>query len=286
MTDKIPTKEDLTKELNEILTGGSMVVAFMGPKQSGKTTACDVLAEDFGGIKLSFVTELKSIVKSAFGFTDDQMGKDKDQPVATGVIRFREREMASVLRSMSDMLDSVNPNNTFRWASVAANQWVPKEFKTPREVLQWVGTEFIHAVYPDFHCEMLASKIKPNNLYFVDDLRFVSEHDYVNKIVPMFKVVRITGRNEVKSGKEEHASESNWKKINAEYKIDNSDTLTKYKNNVKFLFKKIINNTHKDIKEGNVDLSKTVEKILGDTNESTDSNTVKVGKFVFEKIKQ
>lgn len=294
MTDekiKIDTDE-IKKNLEDILKEQKLIVCFTGPKQAGKTTACKLLAEKFEAPVLAFAEELKRLVMISFDLSVDEMGVNKEKKFE-GPVFFKEKQLRRIMEMIEHKMDDVKPDHSFRWRKVAANQWVGKQFETPRQILQWVGTEFMHTVVPTFHCDVMAAKMKSPGLYFIDDLRFVSEWDFLKGLSPLVKVIRITGRNESEKGKEEHSSEADWKNIEEQYKISNTGTLPAYEDKIQSLFKKVTNDINKDIKEGNIELAQTVDNIIGESNASTDtgiqekseSGLVKVGKFLFKKIK-
>lgn len=270
----------------KIIKEATVVLAFTGPKGCGKTTAANYIASEVGGTVLAFAEPLKKMCMEAFELTSGQVyTAQKDEELFPHKM-FRAKELRRIVQYMERELDLVAPGHGFRWKKVPANEWPEKEFSTPRQILQWVGSELIHTIYEPFHCKMLGSKIKGEGLFLIDDLRYVLEYDYLKSLCPVLRVIEIKGRKEKEKGKEEHSSESDWKKIKAGYSIDNSKKIPDFKDALKIVYDKIITNIEDDIK-ANPKINVIIDNILGDTNVAiAKTQTVRNGKFGFELQKQ
>lgn len=269
-------------DIKQIVANKRFIIAFAGPKGSGKTTACRYINDAYvtnNQSLVSFASALKGICSDLFSLSDEQIYGTQKETQLPRPIEFHPRHLTAIVKLMAHSLDSSKFKHKFNRLSVAQNKFnglFGRLMHTPREVMQFVGTEIMHAVYEPFHCDLLMSKILKNNISLVDDLRFVSELDYLIKGgVPMRTMV-IVGRNEQKRGKEEHSSESDWKNINPDYRIDNSGSLDEFKKNVVGTFRTVIGDIYDELQSSN-----PVGTILND--ETTNQSSVRVGKFGFSK---
>lgn len=165
------------------------LLVFVGPKQSGKDASARILKENktvTGNI--SFALPLKRICSNAFNvsmalFNDDVL---KDRPFAVPIeVTIRQ------LRKVKDALaDYVDPNvNYYNLAKVPSNGFVDLCFRTPREILQVIGTEFIrNNIFIDYHVHAAFSthniklgQFSVNSPYAITDCRFLSEYEYLSK---------------------------------------------------------------------------------------------------------
>lgn len=162
------------------------IVSFTGPKGSGKDTSADILKkEGIADGKISFAGPLKKICQEVFGLhhtlVNDPIFKEK--PLKNGEIVVTAKLLRKISQMMLDYLDPdefyYNPNK----ASVIGLEGVP--LRTPREILQVIGTEWIrNRIHPDWHLyaafssKALAS-LNEDGLYCVTDARFVNEHQFL-----------------------------------------------------------------------------------------------------------
>lgn len=94
----------------------------------------------------------------------------------------------------------------------------PRYDKTPREILQTLGTEWgRQMVHPDIWVNALDSMIDGNGI--IDDVRFENEAEYVRK---HGRLIHIKGRNMMK---DDHVSEAGVKQIARDIVIWNDGTL-------------------------------------------------------------
>ena len=107
--------------------------------------------------------------------------------------------------------------------------------KTPRQLLQFMGTEvmqykmreFMPECNRNFWIDKICHKIKsnPNQKFIIPDLRFMHEFDALEKQIGKENIMFI---NVIKPDLDEndtHESEFDWKKINTPHKIYNSNTI-------------------------------------------------------------
>ncbi len=160
------------------------VIAFMGKKLSGKTTAGKYLVEKHDYVRVRFAQTLKDMLYE-FGLSHEELdGSLKEVPC------------------------------------------VKLGGKTPVQAMQTLGTEWgRELMYPNIWVDALNREIEFHmsmglKRFVIDDLRFVSEKEYLDGLREKYnvRIVRIE-RDGTDSGS--HKSETEMDKIEVEYHINN-----------------------------------------------------------------
>ncbi len=124
-----------------------MIIGIAGYKGSGKDTAGSVLTDMFGFQKMSFAAPIKDLVANTFNLS-------------------------------RNMLDGTTPESRD-----LREQMLPNVFnKTPRYLLQVIGTGFRDLVHPDVWVKIVEEKYK-NNInehVVITDVRFPNEVEMIN----------------------------------------------------------------------------------------------------------
>jgi len=128
-----------------------MIIGFGYKAGAGKDTSGDYLVSKYGFVKDSFAGTLKALCKSVLGLSEfdvnDSRGKaiPFDRPlVVTEVLYYKL--YSAVLKSLLSC--EVDVDLPFPEQS-------SKVLYTPREVLQFIGTDIIRQIYPRFHVDTL-----------------------------------------------------------------------------------------------------------------------------------
>lgn len=211
-----------------------LVVGFCGPAQSGKDTCGDYLISRHGfHKKLSFAGNLKEMVKEVFSLTDydvnDREGKQK--PFTYSVILDKSNLsliLSWMYKTHSDFHVSENDVN-----EVLSH--LGRKFKTPRELLQFVGTDICRKIVPTYHLDIIKQEVlsNPETDYVVTDVRFPNEGNLILDVFGGF-VVRLFGRPEKSIEENNHPSETamlDWGRATAA--IDNE------KNGLHYLYSEL-----------------------------------------------
>lgn len=260
-----------------------MVIGLMGPKGCGKDVLADYSIKNLNATgKIITASFLKKMCSKVFGLGMDYFSENKDndflQPVelTNALVKKILLEMRAAIPEKILSLKEFNPYR------IGVQNYSGRFFKTPRQLLQYVGSDFIHAICKPFHCitSYEAVKNKPG-IWFITDLRFKVENNYASKCFKFFYPVKIIGRNEVKAGKEEHLSEKEWKEIQPFATIDNSGSLDDFYKNAILVFDKI----KKDINEKLSIMSEAEINQLFDSEkpaiDNKDPNIIRIGRFNF-----
>lgn len=232
------------------------IVGFVGPKGSGKDTSADLLKElGIAKGKLSFAGPLKEMCSEVFGLP---MNFFRD-PV------FKEKPLAEMEKYRDIKLDS----RILKKVKLACTRYLPEYLsdgtmiynidraslgpvenrvvKTPRELLQIVGTEFIrNRIKGDWHLlaafsDARLSKLDENGVYCVTDIRFENELEFLkSKFGDDFECYYVERPEAEKNlAKAEHSSETTATKIRTllgeKNVIKNDGTIAALKKKVKAL---------------------------------------------------
>lgn len=148
-----------------------MIIYFVGKKGSGKSTCSQWLIENQGFQKLSFAKSLKECVAHLYDIDEKLLDSLEykeaklDKPWVWDAYAFQKLcgfyGMAALCR-----------------AEV-------KSFSTPREAMQYIGTDILREIDPEFHINRTKDKIIKANTdgedICLDDCRFCNETDMLNK---------------------------------------------------------------------------------------------------------
>ena len=142
------------------------LVVFAGRKGSGKSELSKFLINNYDFKKISFADPLKRILSELYNWDlkdlYSQEGKEKE---LSSPVKWDEE----ACNHLNKILKSNFPYN---------NKNI--EFKTRRQALQYIGTDFLRNIDENFHCKQMTEFLSKNNGKFViDDLRFKNELDVI-----------------------------------------------------------------------------------------------------------
>lgn len=163
------------------------LIGFAGRKRSGKGVLSNYLVS-LGYEKLSFATPLKTLCCEILDLPGiDELNKEKDNGTH---IDFSIEKALDILeryfkltREMEKGLEGIN---------------------TVRALLQYVGTDIIRTIYPQWHVEMLKKMINPEKKIVIDDVRFPNEKEMIKEMGGEVYFVMRPGMREISN----HPSET------------------------------------------------------------------------------
>lgn len=137
----------------------------------GKDTVGDYLVHNHGWIKKSFADNLKNCCMAVFGLSRgdvyDQQLKATSLPVPC---IYNQRMNDDIFKWMSKSLGrEVEPNQDI------VNRILGRVLFTPRDILQFVGTDVMRAHVPCYHIITCLNDMIPENNYIICDVRFPNE---------------------------------------------------------------------------------------------------------------
>lgn len=145
-----------------------MIIGLGGKIGSGKSTLANALVE-MGWKRISFADPLKKLVAEMIGVRPEDINSlkniKKEYKFGTTIAIFLSNETGLDGQVISRMLKG-------------------KTFYDVREILQYVGTDIIRRLKPDWHCERLKSRIleEPDENYVIDDIRFPNELETIKSL--------------------------------------------------------------------------------------------------------
>lgn len=194
----------------------SKVIGFCGKKGAGKDTAADALLEE-GWARVRFSQSLKEITADAFDikplFLEDAAFKDVefDEP-----IRVTKHDVLTLCEKLP-----LDINNSKELEIML--DMVGREFKTPRELLQYVGTDIVrNKVDVNGWVKIAQTKIKEwfdrGENVVVTDVRFPNEADVITQLGG--QLVKIDRKQEIVD-----THESEKQDFNVDLILDNNEDI-------------------------------------------------------------
>lgn len=208
------------------------IIAFCGSKGGGKSTSATILKELFQGPteELAFAGHLKDVCSKVFSidmkyFLDPAL---KEVELDTYIVLSKENIEA--VFKLFDIIDYTYDKHV--------RPHVGQVFDTPRQVLQYIGTEVLHPIDPLIHAKMTLKNKNPNVLTLITDLRFKQEFDFI-KDQPNFIPVYVSNdKAESFAGTDGHKSERELQLFKHECtRLDNNGNLTDLRSNLTNLLK-------------------------------------------------
>ena len=172
------------------------IIAICGAKRVGKDLLANYISHKFGYKKIAFADPLKDCVKALFNFKGDQLGDGY----------------------LKDIVDE-------RWGI------------TPRKALQFFGTEVLQykmqELLPDVNRKMLAysliSRLRPDVLYVISDMRFLHEFEEVKRLGAfVIRVDRPSVHVDINHDVPVHCSEVAYKEIPFDMHLINDGDISDY----------------------------------------------------------
>ena len=191
-----------------------MIVGLTGPARCGKNTIADHLVAKYFFTRIAFSDALYKEVAEAFDVSEEMLRRDETKDVRLYGLALRycrdDQFVAAVARS----------------CGVAIEDAPMVSRRSPRELLQWWGTEYRRAQDPDYWVKKLAERMCQitgdggdihDARVAVDGVRFPNEEAFLRSLpgFEMWHVVR-QGGPEVAA----HASEIEQKRITVDMTRD------------------------------------------------------------------
>lgn len=208
-----------------------MIIGIGGEKKAGKSTAAEYLVNSQGFTELSFAYPLKRLCSDVFDvsptyFTDQEL---KDQPFAYPLM-ITDEHIAAIVKLVGATEDSITIGQIYALGNVGLD----KIITTPRELMQFVGTDLIReCISQDFWVKALAHDIGQLVNVVVPDVRFASERAFLRSIGATLALVERPGQEHG----DKHSSENSLGG-REEYDIvfNNDGSIEQLHNNLNFWY--------------------------------------------------
>lgn len=195
------------------------VVAFCGSKGSGKSTSATIFKElvTANVEEIAIAGHLKEVCAEVFKIDINKFldPKLKEVELDEYIVLGRD-ELQTVLEKFYIKDFTVNDH---------IRPHIGRVLRTPRALLQYIGTEVLHPIDPLVHVKVAMVKKDPNKVTLITDLRFVAEFNYLKeKHVSDFYPVYVKNPGaEVAASADSHASERQYVEFVARCKVLNNE---------------------------------------------------------------
>lgn len=210
------------------------VIAFCGSKGAGKSTSYEMFKKLFNGEteEIALAGHLKEVCSRVFNidvkyFIDPSLKEVE----LDSYINVRADHIAKIFTEFNVSDDSYNYDKNIR-------PHIGQVFETPRQILQYVGTEVLHPIDPLIHVKIALTKKSKDKLTVVTDLRFVAEFEYFTETLDKsFTPVYVkNSKAELEASTDMHPSERQLSLFkNKCYKLMNETSLDELRQNLSTL---------------------------------------------------
>lgn len=237
-----------------------MLIGFCGKANAGKDTAADFLVSAHGFKKTAFAAKVKSFCAEVFALSPNQLHDfaqkeavlpaDHDLPFSTAA------EMSAIAASAwADVFDMTfdewsplgvahrkplerypfkSPEQIITalttrlmyWFELRAGHRMMADFcksLSPRQIMQWVGTEVGREIYPDLWAEATLHRVRlwtdQRENVIVSDVRFPNEVDMINAANGV--VVRVLRPDAPTTKEASHVSETDLDRLSYRFTLHN-----------------------------------------------------------------
>lgn len=177
----------------------SIVIGLVAEKESGKTTSFNHIKSKIPEAQEVMLAEhLKNVCSQVFPVPkEDFESQQKKQMELSSPIILTEKHVRELFN-----LFELAPKST-----EDVQKHVGKKLSTPRQILQYVGTDVLRAVDSDIHLKW-AMKIAPkSDVYVVTDIRFPNEFEFFKGQGKFISVFIDRSQLSKKDSASQHASE-------------------------------------------------------------------------------
>jgi hypothetical protein len=215
-----------------------MIIGMIGSKGAGKDTAALALIKD-GFKRVSFADPLKELARMAFGlnselfinpeFKDVPLIKDNTTPIT-------EKNIELLIECLNNLV-GVNPKlvNDITAACVDKGS-----FSTPRELLQWLGTDLCREVVDkNIWLNIAKKEIAKHSNVVVTDVRFKNEADLIRELGGSTIQIFRMGES-YNTPKDSHSSENDLTDHYADVTLTNSCCITQLHRKARNAVKQLI----------------------------------------------
>lgn len=197
------------------------IIAFCGSKGGGKSTSATMLKELFSGPteELAFAGHLKTTCSKVFTIEMKYFLDPALKEVELDVYVVLNKETIEAV-----FKEFCIPCFTY---DKHVRPHIGQVFDTPRQVLQYIGTEVLHPIDPLIHAKMTIKNKNPDVLTVITDLRFKQEFDFLKGYSGFIPVYVSNDKAESFAGSDSHKSEKDLQLFKHEcIKLDNNGNLT------------------------------------------------------------
>lgn len=178
------------------------VIAFCGAKFSGKSTSATIFKDLVGKPteEIAIAGHLKEAASRVFGLDMNLFLDPALKEVELDTLVVLERATLEGMMKEFDVTDYTHDKHI--------RPHIGRVIRTPRALLQYIGTEVLHPIDPLIHAKKTLRKKDPDKITVITDLRFVAEFEYFHSTYQDFVPVYVRNATaEAKASVDGHASE-------------------------------------------------------------------------------
>lgn len=195
------------------------VVAFCGSKGSGKSTSASIFKERLSTPveEMALAGHLKDVCSRVFGLDLELFLNPK----------LKEVELEDfVVLDRGHLKGVMNQFSITEYDDTNIRPHIGRIFRTPRQILQYIGTEVLHPIDPLIHVKMAMRKRDVEKATLITDLRFAAEFDYLRLNYPdeFFPVYVKNSSAEVAASVDSHASEREYEQFKTKCTVVNNES--------------------------------------------------------------
>jgi len=145
-----------------------MIIGFAGRCRSGKTVLSEV-CEKYGYQRLSFALPLKQLCADILDISIDELNRAKNEnipieiTIGKDICEILSEETNIPIETTTEICDG-------------------KYLHTVRDMLQFIGTDYIRKYNSDWHVNKIKEMIKNDVNYVIDDVRFPNEKRMIEEL--------------------------------------------------------------------------------------------------------
>jgi hypothetical protein len=140
-----------------------MIIGLCGRKLSGKSEFAKICQKK-GFHVIHFADELKNLISMLLGWSREQLDIYKESKLKFQLTNQQLKQVSDITRIDYEIVVEIVGE---------------KIFTSPREMLQFFGTDLIRKNNPDWHIDEMKKKIIKGESYCIDDCRFPNEKQFI-----------------------------------------------------------------------------------------------------------
>lgn len=211
-----------------------LVIGIAGFKGSGKNTVASIIREEHPGVEeTALAKKLKLVCSEVLGlpleYTEKQELKEKELDNYIYLSKANVEKILSSFEIIYDYDQHVRPH-------------LGMVIQTPRQLLQYVGTEVLRNFDTSIHCQGVHKFTESNDITLITDVRFLDEAQYFReRYSGNFHLVYVARYSAELDGlKATHASEKEIPQLAKQaIRIENNGSLAELKNQTLEVFNAI-----------------------------------------------
>jgi len=200
------------------------IIGLTGYASAGKDTVAKLLGEHCGFRVVAFAGALRAEVAAGFGIDMHSMTHPVAKNLATSALTMRKAPIA-FLAAVALAVPGVPRNDD----GMPTPEWLDRP-RSPRQIMQWWGTEYRRASEPNYWTSLLTQRIvdmSRNGLsrFAITDVRFLNEANSVRAMGGTLWQVRRTGIDASTTKEGQHASVTDGREFDPDTVIGNTHDL-------------------------------------------------------------